>query len=53
MKLAHAVSQALEALWVQGQEETIAKARLALYACARITLHNALSILGIRPLEKM
>jgi len=53
MKLAHAVSQALEALWVQGQEEKVAKARLALYACARITLHNALSILGIRPLEKM
>jgi len=53
MKLAHAVSQALEALWVQGQEESVAKARLALYTCARITLHNAISILGIRPLKKM
>ncbi|ORY11369.1 hypothetical protein LY90DRAFT_677885 [Neocallimastix californiae] len=53
MRLAHAVSQALEALWVQDQEENVSKSRLALYTCARITLHNALSILGIRPLEKM
>lgn len=53
MRLAHCVSQALEALWVQGQEENVAKARLALYSCARITLHNALCLLGIRPLTRM
>ncbi|KAI8053954.1 arginyl-tRNA synthetase [Syncephalis plumigaleata] len=51
--LSHAVSSALEALWVVGQEEPIAEARLLLYWAARQTLNNALRLIGLKPLEHM
>ncbi|KAJ3118516.1 hypothetical protein HDU96_000932 [Phlyctochytrium bullatum] len=52
-KLAHAVMVALENLYVLNQPPQIAEARLAMYAAARITIGNALSSLGIIPLERM
>ncbi|KAI9598312.1 arginyl-tRNA synthetase [Syncephalis fuscata] len=53
LKLSHAVSSALEALWVVGQEEPVAEARLLLYWAARQTLNNALRLIGLKPLEHM
>ncbi|KAJ3092046.1 hypothetical protein HK102_011252 [Quaeritorhiza haematococci] len=47
-ELSHRVSAALEALWVMGQEKPVAEARLAMYMSARITLGNALRMLGLR-----
>ena len=53
MKLSHTVSVALEALWVVGQVRKIADARLLMYWASRITLGNALKLLGLKPLERM
>ncbi|PVU84762.1 hypothetical protein BB559_005156 [Furculomyces boomerangus] len=53
LKLSHAVSAAWESLWVINQAEDIAKARLLLYYSARVTLGNALRLLGLTPLERM
>lgn len=53
LRLAHAVSSAYTHLWVHGQEEEVAVARLALYGAARVCLHNGLSMLGLKPLERM
>jgi arginyl-tRNA synthetase len=51
--LCRAVSTTLDKLWVKGQEETVAKARLALYVSARITIGNGLALIGLKPLERM
>ncbi|CAG8577674.1 17752_t:CDS:2, partial [Funneliformis caledonium] len=53
MKLSHTVSVALETLWVVGQERKVAEARLLMYWASRITLGNALKLLGLKPLERM
>ncbi|KAG9307789.1 hypothetical protein G9A89_023354 [Geosiphon pyriformis] len=53
MKLSHSVSVALESLWVMGAEKNIAEARLFMYWATRITLGNALKLLGLTPLERM
>ena len=53
LKLSHEVSRAWETLWVLNQPENIAEARLLLYWSARMTLGNALNILGLQPLERM
>ncbi|KAJ3126863.1 hypothetical protein HK098_007067 [Nowakowskiella sp. JEL0407] len=53
LSLSHSISLAWENLWVVNQPENVAKARLALYRAARITLGNALSLLGLQPLERM
>lgn len=47
------VSGTLDKLWVKGQEEAVAKARLALYVAARITIGNGLGLIGLKPLERM
>ncbi|KAJ2960849.1 hypothetical protein NQZ79_g3825 [Umbelopsis isabellina] len=52
-KLSHDVSSAFESLWVMGAEEHLAEARMLLYWSARITLGNALRLLGLKPLERM
>jgi arginyl-tRNA synthetase len=52
-KLSHDVSSAFESLWVMGAEEKLAEARMLLYWSARITLGNALRLLGLKPLERM
>ncbi|ORY06109.1 arginyl-tRNA synthetase [Basidiobolus meristosporus CBS 931.73] len=53
LKLSHAVSNAYDALWVRGEEKDVAEARLGLYYAARVTLGNAMRLLGLRPLERM
>lgn len=52
-RLAHAVSSAISELWVAGREEDVAHARLAMYSAARVCLGNALTLLGLEPLERM
>lgn len=52
-KLSHDVSSAFESLWVMGAEEHLAEARMLLYWSARVTLGNALRLLGLKPLERM
>jgi arginyl-tRNA synthetase len=52
-ELCHRVSSAYEVLYVRGQEKDIADVRMALYYCAKITLGNALRLVGLRPLERM
>jgi arginyl-tRNA synthetase len=52
-RLAHAVSVAYVDIWVHGQPEDIATARLALYGSARVCLGNALLLLGLEPLQRM
>ncbi|KAI8393331.1 arginyl-tRNA synthetase [Radiomyces spectabilis] len=52
-KLSHATSLASHSLRVKGSEPSVAEARMLLFWAARTTLHNGLSLLGIRPLEQM
>ncbi|KAI0223882.1 putative arginine--tRNA ligase, mitochondrial [Lamellibrachia satsuma] len=51
--LCHLVSTANETLYVKGELDEVAKARLLLFHCSRIVLANGLHLLGITPLEKM
>jgi arginyl-tRNA synthetase len=53
LALARQVSSCLDKLYVMGQEAELARARLALYTAARITLGNGLRLLGLVPLERM
>lgn len=53
MGLSRQVSTVLDRLWVMGQEPELAKARMALYKAARYALGNGLTILGLKPLERM
>lgn len=53
LRLSHAVSTALDSLYVMGREPEIASARLAMYSSARVILGNALRLLGLKPLERM
>eukprot|EP00732_Lithocolla_globosa_P003574 Lithocolla_globosa_v1_NODE_2926_length_1821_cov_8.480747.p1 type:complete len:548 gc:universal NODE_2926_length_1821_cov_8.480747:1819-176(-) len=53
MSLSHNVSSTLEVMWVMGQEEEVAKARLLLYWAARVTLGCCLRMVGLIPLERM
>ncbi|KAF7721547.1 Arginyl-tRNA synthetase [Apophysomyces ossiformis] len=52
-KLSHATSLASHRLRVKGTELELAKARMLLFWAARKTLSNGLTLLGIRPLERM
>lgn len=52
-KLAHAVSTAVQELRVIGVDEDLAEARLFMYWSARITLGNAMRLVGLTPLERM
>ncbi|KAG7194246.1 uncharacterized protein KQ657_004966 [Scheffersomyces spartinae] len=51
--LTHVVSQCYDILWVAGQEEDLATARLALYASARQVLYNGMTLLGLTPVDRM
>lgn len=53
LSLCRSVSQTLDKLWVKGQEPEVARARLALYAAARYTVGNGLTLIGLKPLERM
>ncbi|KAI8148641.1 hypothetical protein BJV82DRAFT_592806 [Fennellomyces sp. T-0311] len=52
-KLSHDISACFETLWVRGAAPDVADARLFMYYCARVTLGNAMRLLGLRPLERM
>lgn len=51
--LSHVVSQCYDNLWVAGQEEELAIARLALYLAARQVLFNGMTLLGLTPVDRM
>ncbi|KAK7675941.1 hypothetical protein QCA50_021122 [Cerrena zonata] len=51
--LTHIVSQCYDILWVAGQTEELATARLALYASARQVLYNGMVLLGLTPVDRM
>lgn len=53
MLLSRSISTALDRLWVLNQETELAKARVALYTAARITLGNGLRLIGLKPLNRM
>lgn len=53
MSLSRAISTTLDRLWVMNQEAELARARMALYTAARITLGNGLRLIGLKPLERM
>lgn len=52
-RLCHAISGAYDKLWVQGQEAELGKARMALYVAGRVVLSNGMTLLGLKPLERM
>ena len=52
-KLTHQVSSCYDVLWVAGQTEELATARLALYAAARQVLYNGMCLLGLTPVDRM
>lgn len=52
-ELCHIFSKAYEVLYVKDREFEVAHARLAMYKATRITLGNALKMIGLRPLERM
>jgi arginyl-tRNA synthetase len=52
-ELCHAFSKAYEVLYVKDREYELAHARLAMYKSTRITLGNAIKMIGLRPLERM
>lgn len=52
-KLTHTVSSCYNILWVAGQEEELATARLALYCSAREVLKSGMILLGLTPVERM
>ncbi|ORZ26210.1 hypothetical protein BCR42DRAFT_364889 [Absidia repens] len=53
LNLSHDISAVFDTLWVRGTEPAVADARLLMYWCARVTLGNAMRLLGLRPLERM
>ena len=53
MLLSRSISTTLDRLWVMNQEAELAKARMALYTAARITLGNGLRLIGLKPLDRM
>ncbi|CCH62460.1 hypothetical protein TBLA_0H01730 [Henningerozyma blattae CBS 6284] len=52
-KLTHQVSSCYDVLWVAGQTEELAAARLALYGSARQVLYNGMRLLGLTPVDRM
>lgn len=50
---ARVVSSVLEKLWVMNQTPEVTAARLALYTAARITIGNAIRVIGLIPVERM
>jgi arginyl-tRNA synthetase len=56
MSLAHSISLAHEKLHVLNlsqEERALAESRLLMFWCARITLKNGMTLLGLSPVEKM
>lgn len=53
MEICQVVSSSLEKLRVIGKETSVAESRFLVFQCARITIGNALLLLGIKPVEAM
>ncbi|KAJ2557834.1 arginyl-tRNA synthetase [Coemansia sp. RSA 1933] len=53
LKLSHAVSAAWETMLVRNQPKDLADVRLLMYSSARIVLANALTLLGLEPIQRM
>lgn len=51
-RMTHAVSSSYDHLQVVGSEPELKKARMALYDSARTVLHNAMTLLGLTPVER-
>ncbi|KAI9297871.1 arginyl-tRNA synthetase [Neoconidiobolus thromboides FSU 785] len=51
--LSRSISTCLEQLWVMNQPEELANPRLVLFNAAKITLGNAMRLLGLTPLDRM
>jgi arginyl-tRNA synthetase len=51
-RMTHAVSSSYDHLQVVGSEPELKKARMALYDASRKVLHNAMSLLGLSPVER-
>lgn len=51
-RLTHVVSSSYDHLQVVGSEPELKKARMALYDASRQVLHNAMSLLGLSPVER-
>jgi arginyl-tRNA synthetase len=52
-RLCRALSSVIDTLYVANQPDEIKKARVLFYWAARVTLGNALRLIGLRPLERM
>ncbi|SMN17957.1 similar to Saccharomyces cerevisiae YHR091C MSR1 Mitochondrial arginyl-tRNA synthetase [Maudiozyma saulgeensis] len=52
-KVAHQVSSCYTTLWVTGQPQNTAVARLALYNAARQVISNGMRLLGLTPVNRM
>lgn len=51
-KMTHVLSASYDHLRIVGSEPELMKARMALYESARITLNNAMRLLGLNPVER-
>ncbi|RKF82707.1 Arginine--tRNA ligase, cytoplasmic [Golovinomyces cichoracearum] len=52
-KMTHVLSSSYDHLRIVGSEKELMKARMALYAAARIVLNNGMRLLGLSPVERM
>lgn len=52
-KIAHQVSKCYRTVWVSGQPDDVAKARLHLFMASRQILYNGLKLLGVTPVDRM
>ncbi|CAI4490674.1 CNT_collapsed_G0023640.mRNA.1.CDS.1 [Saccharomyces cerevisiae] len=52
-KVCHQVSSCYKKIWVSGKPADIAIPRLAVYSASRQVLHNAMSLLGLVPVDRM
>ncbi len=52
-ELSHFIGVCHRTLWVKGQAQDLAEARLLLYWAARVTLANGMRMIGLKPLERM
>ncbi|KAJ2147593.1 arginyl-tRNA synthetase [Coemansia sp. RSA 678] len=53
LKLSHSISSAWETIKVCGEADDVAEARLLMYWSARTVIGNALTLLGLEPVEAM
>ncbi|KAI9792168.1 MAG: hypothetical protein M1816_002708 [Peltula sp. TS41687] len=52
-KMTHMLSSSYDHLKIVGSEPELARARMALYECARQVLNNGMKLLGLSPVERM